>query len=195
MLILDRGLGTQISSYDTRDFAFPVANTMNDRLYLVANNGLIVCLHDKEYVKPFFHQRQTGAGTGGYYEDRVKLAKDNLTRKISHPGYPDPMPFRNALEKIRRLYSIQIFCSDRTFTTATPPLSPVNDKLVSVPKVDKVPLGEFIKKVLAQAGATYELTADVLQVVPLRAKPPAEKDKDKGPAPEPAPDKKPMLPG
>jgi outer membrane protein assembly factor BamB len=52
LLVLDRRRGTQLSMYDTRDFVFPVRNEHTDRLYLAANDGLIVCLHDKEYTTP-----------------------------------------------------------------------------------------------------------------------------------------------
>jgi outer membrane protein assembly factor BamB len=185
LLILDRGLGTEVSAYNTRDFAFPVSNEMNDRLYLAANSGLIVCLHDKEYTKPYFHQKQNAGGIGRAPEDRIKLVKENLARKINHPGIPDPMPLREAIERVKKSFGVQIFASDGVFTRQN--LAPINDKLVTVPKVDNVPLDEFIKKILAQVGATYELTAEVLQVVPLKAKPP-DKDKgpgDKGPAPMP----------
>jgi hypothetical protein len=192
LLVLDRGLGTQLSSYDTREFAFPIANEMNDRLFLAANNGLIVCLHDKEYDKPYLHQKQLGEQYGRDFADRVKLVKEALARKVTHPGYPEPQPLSEAIEKLRKAYNLQIFCSDRAFTTANPPLDPVNDKLVTVPKVDGVPLGEFLKKVFAQVGATYELTGHLIQVIPLTAKPPV--DKDQAPKPEPPPEK-PLPPG
>jgi outer membrane protein assembly factor BamB len=187
LLILDRALGAEISSYDTRDFAFPVVNDMNDRLYLAANSGLVVCLHDKEYTKPVPHHKQVAASAGRSPEERIKLAKDNLARKISHPGFPDQMPLREAIERLRKTFGVQIFSSDGVFTRQN--LAPVNDKLVNVPKVDNVPLGDFIKQILGQVGATYELTADVLQVVPLKERLPA--DKDKAPPPPPAP----MPPG
>jgi outer membrane protein assembly factor BamB len=52
MLILDRRYGTVLSTYDARDFVVPVANELTDRIYLASNEGLLVCLHDKEYSKP-----------------------------------------------------------------------------------------------------------------------------------------------
>jgi outer membrane protein assembly factor BamB len=192
LLVLDRGLGSELSAYDTRDFAFPITNEMNDRLFLAANNGLIVCLRDKEYDKPYVHQQPLSALFGRSSEDRVKLVKEALARKVTHPGFPEPQPFSEVIEKLRKTYNLQIFCSDRAFTTANPPLEPVNDKLVTVQKVDGVPLGEFLKKIFAQVGATYELTGHVIQVVPLTVKPPV--DKDQAPKPEPPPDK-PMPPG
>src|SRR5438876_5479099 len=52
LLILDKKYGTVLSTFDTRDFVVPVSNELTDRIYLAANNGLLVCLHDKEYPKP-----------------------------------------------------------------------------------------------------------------------------------------------
>lgn len=54
LLVLDRARGTQLSVYDgTRDFVVPVANDLTDRVFLAGNDGLIVCLHDKDYAAPF----------------------------------------------------------------------------------------------------------------------------------------------
>ncbi len=52
LLVLDGRRGTVLSGYDTRDFVVPVSNDLTDRVYLAANNGLIVCLHDREYATP-----------------------------------------------------------------------------------------------------------------------------------------------
>src|SRR6185437_8629371 len=52
LLVLDRRRGVTLSGFDFKDFVFPVPNEVTDRLYLAANNGLIVCLHDREYPQP-----------------------------------------------------------------------------------------------------------------------------------------------
>jgi outer membrane protein assembly factor BamB len=53
LLVLDRERGTTLSTYDgTRDFVVPVQNDLTDRVYLAANNGLIVCLHDRDTEAP-----------------------------------------------------------------------------------------------------------------------------------------------
>jgi hypothetical protein len=94
------------------------------------------------------------------------------------------MPLKEAIERLRRTYGIQIFSSDGVFTRQN--LAPINDKLVTIPKVDNVALGDFIKQILGQVGATYELTADVLQVVPIKERIPPDKDKaPPPPAPKP----------
>jgi outer membrane protein assembly factor BamB len=52
LLLLDKRLGTQLGMLDVRDFVVPVTNEMTDRVYLLANDGLLVCLHDQDYRKP-----------------------------------------------------------------------------------------------------------------------------------------------
>jgi outer membrane protein assembly factor BamB len=52
MLLLDRRLGTQLGTLDVRDFVVPVSNDMTDRVFLIANDGMLVCLHDREYGNP-----------------------------------------------------------------------------------------------------------------------------------------------
>lgn len=52
LLILDRARGSQRAAYDASAFVVPVSNEWTDRLFLAANDGLIVCLHDRDYAKP-----------------------------------------------------------------------------------------------------------------------------------------------
>jgi outer membrane protein assembly factor BamB len=53
LLILDRARGTEHATLDTRAFNVPVANEATDRLYLAANDGVLVCLYDRDYPEPF----------------------------------------------------------------------------------------------------------------------------------------------
>ena len=53
LLVLDRERGTTLSTYNgTRDYVFPIQNDLTDRVLLAANNGAIVCLHDRDQEKP-----------------------------------------------------------------------------------------------------------------------------------------------
>jgi hypothetical protein len=52
LFVLDRKHGTILSTLDTRDFVVPVTNELTDRLFLASNDGLLVCLHDRDYPKP-----------------------------------------------------------------------------------------------------------------------------------------------
>lgn len=50
--IIDRLRGYSLTSWDMSGFNVPVVNDQTDRLLLAANNGLLVCLHDKDFVQP-----------------------------------------------------------------------------------------------------------------------------------------------
>jgi outer membrane protein assembly factor BamB len=57
LLLLDRDRGTQLGVYDAREFVVPVLNELTDRVYLAANDGLLVCLHDRAYAKPHSNKK------------------------------------------------------------------------------------------------------------------------------------------
>jgi outer membrane protein assembly factor BamB len=52
LLVLDRARGATLTQLDTRDLVIPVVNEVTDRLFMAANDGTIVCLHDKQFVQP-----------------------------------------------------------------------------------------------------------------------------------------------
>lgn len=52
LLVLDRANGRTLGSYDARDFVVPVSNDFTDRVFLAANDGQLVCLHDGDYRTP-----------------------------------------------------------------------------------------------------------------------------------------------
>lgn len=52
LLVIDRERGRTLSRYDLRDFPVPISNEYTDRIYIASHNGLIVCLHDREFPTP-----------------------------------------------------------------------------------------------------------------------------------------------
>jgi outer membrane protein assembly factor BamB len=52
LAVLDRARGTLLSRMCARDFAYPVANDVTDRVYLAANDGTLLCLHDRSLPRP-----------------------------------------------------------------------------------------------------------------------------------------------
>jgi hypothetical protein len=52
LLLLDRMRGTEEGRLNVRDFVVPIINDYTDRIYLASNDGLLVCLHDRDIVKP-----------------------------------------------------------------------------------------------------------------------------------------------
>jgi hypothetical protein len=53
LLVLDRARGVQLGVYGAAwDYVVPVTNEITDRLFLASNDGLLVCLHDRDYARP-----------------------------------------------------------------------------------------------------------------------------------------------
>lgn len=52
LLVIDTVRGSTLSAYDISGFTVPVTNEVNDRLYVAANSGLLLCLRDRLRVKP-----------------------------------------------------------------------------------------------------------------------------------------------
>jgi outer membrane protein assembly factor BamB len=52
LLILDRARGTKLSSFNIREFEFPIINDYTDRLFLAAHDGLLICIYDRDYPTP-----------------------------------------------------------------------------------------------------------------------------------------------
>ena len=53
LVVIDRDRGTTLSTYGgTSDYVVPIQNLWTDRIYLAANNGVIVCLRDREAETP-----------------------------------------------------------------------------------------------------------------------------------------------
>jgi outer membrane protein assembly factor BamB len=50
LLILDRNRGTLLGSVDASEFVVPISNEWNDRIFLGANDGLLICLRDRDLV-------------------------------------------------------------------------------------------------------------------------------------------------
>jgi outer membrane protein assembly factor BamB len=80
LLILDRASGEQIGSYDTRDFVVPITNDLTDRVYMAANDGLLISLHDVAHVKPHINKKW------GLDKAEVKKRGGNI------PQMPKPTP-------------------------------------------------------------------------------------------------------
>jgi len=160
-LVLDRRRGVTLSGFDSRDFVFPISNDITDRIYLAANNGLIVCLHDRSYTKPIRHrQREEEA------EDPIRL---QLDKKISDEGTPE-MPLRDMLVTWeRRFPPLRFRIENGAFADAERD-SPAGER-VKMPQVKDKSLGEVLKDMLAAIKCTYEIIGDSVVILPAPAVP------------------------
>jgi outer membrane protein assembly factor BamB len=160
LLVLDRRLGHRLSGWDTRDFVVHVRNDVTDRLFLAANNGLIVCLHDREYTAPL-HYRQAEA-------DVPTVMRQLLAQPVTDPGGAIA-PLSDVLQGMRTRYQLKIEVLDRAFKEADlPPIGPIP---VKFPKVENRPLSEVLQRILDQVGATFQLAGDTLRIIPQPPKP------------------------
>jgi outer membrane protein assembly factor BamB len=162
LLILDRRRGVPLSHYDTHDFVFPVSNDVTDRLYLAANNGLIVCLHDREYQAPIRHRRLE--------EDAVNPTKRLLAQPITDPGTP-PMALHELLDRYRDKYGLNYRIAVRAY--AMNMLESPEERPVQGPKAENRPLGDVLQEVLNKVNSTFQVIGDTVVIGPGAPPPPA----------------------
>jgi outer membrane protein assembly factor BamB len=166
LLVLDRQRGRTLSGYDTHHFRVPITNEVTDRIYLAANSGLIVCLHDKEYPTPYRQRRA---------EEEVSDPTNTLLgRPITDPG-SKPTSLRDMVDALKQKYKVNFLIAERAFKDAG--REQPAGKLVQFPKVTEVPLGDALNQMLRPIGATFEVISDTVVIIPAAA----------APAPPPAP--------
>jgi outer membrane protein assembly factor BamB len=55
LLILDLARGNLLTNFDAaREFVVPITNSLTDRIFLASNDGLLVCLHDRDSPKAIY---------------------------------------------------------------------------------------------------------------------------------------------
>ncbi len=151
LVVLDRVRGTILSTWDVRDFVFLIPNEWNDRLYLAAQNGLLICLHDREYGAPVFHKE---------FENSL-IRK--LQRRVTIPVIQN-RPLREVLRELSIDLQIKIEISTAAFKQAgrEPPIEVAITKEKTEDTLDKA-----LAAILKLVDATYKQVDDFLLVVPL----------------------------
>lgn len=160
-LVLDRRRGITLSGFDSRDFVFPISNDVTDRIYLAANNGLIVCLHDRQYTKPIRHRRRE--------EEARNPVFLRLQKPFSSVG-SRAMPLRDMLaDWERRFQPLQFRIEDDAFRDADR-ASPAAES-VRMPGVKDKRLGDVLADMLDRIKCTYEIIGDTIVILPAVPKP------------------------
>lgn len=157
LLVLDRKRGTQLSMLDTSAYRFPVVNDISDRLYLAANDGLIVCLHDRDQREPLLLRRSL--------EDAVlqKALDEKITEAITRD-----VALQEVLATLEDRYDLDFVMDTRAFGEAK--LDTPQGKLVKPPVWDNRPLRDYVKQVLGQVGASFVVDQDFLRIIPMPPK-------------------------
>ena len=168
LLVLDRKNGTQLSRYDVRDFVYPIVNPESDRIYLASNDGLIVCLRDKEYVQPLVYRKAVAQSAEKSLAQRVNQVNDKLSKPITDAGGVK-MPFLAYREKLAKDNGLKVFVSSKAFKEAK--VDPPDDVMITTPKVDNMALGDVLKSVLKDVGGEYTLIEDTIIISPTKKMP------------------------
>jgi hypothetical protein len=148
-----------LSGFDFKDFVFPVPNEVTDRLYLAANNGLIVCMHDREYPQPIrYRQRE---------EEAENPMRAKLSELMDDPG-TKPMSLRDLLDSwTKRFPPLKFRIAENAFRRAG--LESPAERNVKVPPVDRKPIGEVLKEVLAPITCGFDVVGDTVVIIPVAA--------------------------
>jgi outer membrane protein assembly factor BamB len=166
LLVLDRATGTRLSIYEgTRDFTVSFSNAVNDRIYLADNNGLIVCLHDRDYATPFRHTRGDDRAID---PDEAEVAA-KLSKQITSEG-AEPTKLSVFLKELlgEKNGNIKYLVSLNAFKEAN--ILDIEDRPVQMPRVTRVPLGEVLRRALASVDANYRIYKDTVLIFPLAKK-------------------------
>jgi outer membrane protein assembly factor BamB len=156
LLVLDRKRGVKLSWLDTRDYRFPVPNEVTDRLYLAANNGLIVCLRDRD--QPLIrHRRLEETLSDAVRKQLATVVTEKRTKQD---------PLRLVIDLLGKKYNLKLVVVERAFKDVG--VEGVLDKLVEIPDF-KGPLGELLQRVLNQVNGTYDIAGDTVVVIPGKA--------------------------
>lgn len=141
LLLLDRATGLRLGMINIPCWVIPVQNRQNDRIYLAANNGAIICLRLRDHQSPARH-----------YPDQRAWTLTNPT-------------LAEFLKELRHRDGLEIFVSEQSFKSLgiEPPL---NEKLdLSDPNLnfDTLP---SVNAMLRKLGCRIEELAGELFLVP-----------------------------
>jgi hypothetical protein len=169
LLVLDRATGTLLSSYPgTRDFTVALSNGVNDRVYLAAHNGLVMCLHDRDFPEPYRHTKQGELAV----DPKAAEVEGKLAKTITDQG-SEGQPLGAVLKALlgEKNGDFKYRIEADAFKKAG--VDNVEARQAAVPAVTNIPLGNVLRRVLAEVDATYRVTGDTIVIVPLPKKPAA----------------------
>jgi outer membrane protein assembly factor BamB len=90
LVILDRERGSLLTTYEAgRDFVMPLVNELTDRLFLASQDGLIVCLHDRDYPTPVLMKNVQEISTVPEVEQFRKAAPKPPAKPTGAEANPD----------------------------------------------------------------------------------------------------------
>jgi len=156
-LVLDRRRGITLSGFDSRDFVFPISNDVTDRVYLAANNGLIVCLHDRQYPKAIRHRLRE--------EEAVNPIRLRLEERITDDAGMREGTLEDMLDRwAKRFPPLRFRIEGAAFRDANRD-SPAQLN-VKVPPVKDRRLRDVLAEMLAAIKCSYEIVGNTVVILP-----------------------------
>ncbi len=157
-LVIDRKRGTTLSRVDWTGWRVPVVNVTTDRLYLAANDGTILCLHDRAQAKPIRYRKPLEDAEAPIH----RRLEDRITEESGRDGKLDEQ-----LKYLGKKYKFKYEYDAARLKLAG--LEDIKDREAKLPKVDEKPLAELLEKLLEPVGAKFEVVDGLIRVLPAKA--------------------------
>lgn len=168
MLIIDRSNGAYLTTWDIHDFVFPVINRTTDRIFIAANNGLLVCMRDRDFPKPMYHITKPKNTTTENSSTIDAPAPNDGLKKILESKITEEegkeKPLQELLNDISKKYNIKMEINKKAFAEMM--IDDADKKPVTAPAADNIPLAVWLTNILDPLGITYQPAIDTVVLFP-----------------------------
>jgi hypothetical protein len=176
MVIIDRNNGAYLTTWDIHDFVFPVVNRTNDRIFLAANNGLLISMRDRDFVKPMFHVKKSiEKGSDSVPTIDAPAPNDNMKKILETKIKEDEgveKPLQELLDELTTKYNVKFEISKKAFADMM--INDADKKPVKASAADNIPFAVWLTGILDPLGITYQPVEDTILLFPA-AKPMKDK--------------------
>jgi outer membrane protein assembly factor BamB len=168
MVIIDRNNGAYLTTWDTHEFVFPVVNRTNDRLFLAANNGLLISMRDRDFVKPMLHVKKSiEKGTDSVPTIDAPAPNDNIKKILETKIKEDEgveKPLQELLDELTKKYNVKFEINKKAFAAMM--IDDADKKPVKASAADNIPFAVWLTGIFDPLGITYQPVADTILLFP-----------------------------
>lgn len=168
MVIIDRNNGAYLTTWDIHDFVFPVVNRTNDRIFLAANNGLLISMRDRDFVKPMLHVKKSiEKGPDSVPTIDAPFPNDNIKKILETKIKEDEgveKPLQELLDELTKKYNVKFEINKKAFEAMM--IVDADKKPVKASAADNIPFAVWLTGILDPIGITYQPVADTILLFP-----------------------------
>ena len=168
MVIIDRNNGAYLTTWDTHEFVFPVVNRTNDRLFLAANNGLLISMRDRDFVKPMLHVKKSiEKGSDSVPTIDAPVPNDNIKKILETKIKEDEgveKPLQELLDELTKKYNVKFEINKKAFAAMM--IDDADKKPVKASAADNIPFAVWLTGIFDPLGITYQPVADTILLFP-----------------------------